>query len=85
MDRGSGMAPMAGADRLIAPDSGAEPAGCWSGLGSCPYWQHARRGEPFGTCSFGCYDEPRCLTDEPRHGWTYRNRYTGRFMRKEGE
>ena len=39
-------------------------------LSWCAY---ARRGEegqnPMGTCSFGCVDEPSCITDCPREGW----------------
>ena len=38
-------------------------------LGTCPYYAHYRHNAPFGTCSFGCWDEPRCITDEPEEGW----------------
>ena len=38
-------------------------------LGTCPYYAHIRHGAPFGTCTFGCWDEPRCQTDEPEEGW----------------
>jgi hypothetical protein len=38
--------------------------------GSCPYYMtsglpDAQRGE----CSFGCRDEPVCITSEPEGGW----------------
>jgi len=32
-------------------------------LSACPYY----RGP--GICSFGCWEEPRCHTEEPVHGW----------------
>jgi len=34
-------------------------------LAPCPYF----RGLPGGTCTFGCWEEPRCFTDEPDGGW----------------
>lgn len=37
-------------------------------LGTCPYYAHYRGG-PFGTCSFGCREEPECVTCEPEEGW----------------
>lgn len=38
----------------------------YNDLSSCPYYQR-REG---GTCSFGCYDEPRCVTECPGEpGW----------------
>ncbi len=32
-------------------------------LAECDYYQG------LGTCSFGCYDEPACMTNRPRGGW----------------
>lgn len=32
-------------------------------LSTCAYY----RGK--GSCSFGCYTEPACITDEPMTGW----------------
>lgn len=32
-------------------------------LSGCAYFRGV------GTCSFGCYDEPSCQTDEPEFGW----------------
>lgn len=46
-----------------APESleGAEPEP------DCPYYL----GTGDRTCKSGCYDEPRCITDEPSSGWGY--------------
>jgi hypothetical protein len=40
-------------------------------LGTCPYYAHYRNPEqnPMVPCTFGCWDEPRCITDEPEEGW----------------
>lgn len=27
-----------------------------------------------GSCLSGCWEEPRCITDEPLHGWRWRTR-----------
>lgn len=38
----------------------------------CPYYQRyigAPGHDPDGTCSFGCRDEPSCVTDQPAGGW----------------
>lgn len=32
---------------------------------TCPYYFGA------GSCNQGCWEEPRCITDEPLHGWGY--------------
>lgn len=37
--------------------------------GTCPYYQRAMGGDPEGICSFGCVDEPMCVTCEPHNGW----------------
>lgn len=38
-------------------------------LSDCPYYQYFRtRGEP-GVCQSGCWEEPRCITEEPADGW----------------
>ena len=43
----------------------------WQNLGRCPYYAHYRNPEknPMKPCVFGCWDEPRCITDEPEEGW----------------
>lgn len=41
----------------------------------CPYYRryYALPGhDPRGICSFGCYDEPSCITDEPYGGWPWK-------------
>lgn len=39
-------------------------------LSSCPYFQTMTKPDAErGTCSFGCWDEPRCITCEPENGW----------------
>lgn len=39
-------------------------------LSSCPYFQTMTKPDAErGTCSFGCRDEPRCITCEPMNGW----------------
>lgn len=40
-------------------------------LGDCAYYQRCRGVEGYedGTCSFGCRDEPECVTCEPSDGW----------------
>lgn len=39
-------------------------------LGSCPYFlTRGRRDDERGLCSFGCVDEPACVTSEPPGGW----------------
>lgn len=41
-----------------------------SDLSTCPYFtRHLPGGDPEGTCGFGCYDEPQCMTCRPRDGW----------------
>lgn len=41
--------------------------------GSCPYYlKNGKEGaHGVNTCSFGCYDEPSCMTDEPNGGWIW--------------
>jgi hypothetical protein len=41
-------------------------------MSDCPYF--ARYAglpghDPEGICSYGCRDEPECVTCRPRHGW----------------
>lgn len=36
-----------------------------AGLSSCAYYQQVGDGK----CSYGCWQEPRCITDEPLEGW----------------
>lgn len=63
-------------DRWFVEVLGAYPgAGTWSDkrleceveyeqdMSSCPHYQGT------GTCSFGCWEEPSCFTDEPMNGW----------------
>ena len=38
-------------------------------LGECDYYQG------LGTCSFGCRDEPECMTCRPDGGWPVVNRH----------
>lgn len=40
-------------------------------LGSCPYFAHYYNPEenPMGTCTFGCWEEPECVTCQPEGGW----------------
>lgn len=43
-------------------------------LGTCAYYQRTYMeafpdADPDGQCSFGCSEEPACLTSEPYHGW----------------
>lgn len=33
-------------------------------LSDCAYYR-----DPAGTCSHGCWEEPRCVTEEPSEGW----------------
>ncbi|NLU64939.1 hypothetical protein HCA61_22130 [Rhodococcus sp. HNM0563] len=42
---------------------------------TCPYYQ----GVTGGRCVSGCWEEPRCQTDEPHGGWRVRDQQ-GRFM-----
>lgn len=38
----------------------------------CPYFQRFQGlpgHDPNATCTFGCWQEPRCITDEPMRGW----------------
>jgi hypothetical protein len=42
---------------------------------TCPYYQ----GIKDASCVYGCWQEPRCQTDEPLHGWKPRDRH-GRFV-----
>ncbi len=34
-------------------------------LSGCPYYQRIKG----ATCIYGCWQEPRCITDEPLYGW----------------
>lgn len=41
-------------------------------MSDCPYFRRyggAEGHDPNGTCSYGCRDEPSCITDRPLHGW----------------
>lgn len=40
-------------------------------LGGCAYYLRYMKVEGFedGTCSFGCREEPECVTCEPEGGW----------------
>lgn len=41
-------------------------------MSDCPYFARYSGlpgSDPNGTCSYGCRDEPSCITDRPRHGW----------------
>jgi hypothetical protein len=41
-------------------------------LSGCAYYKRyieAPGHDPNGTCSFGCREEPSCVTDEPSGGW----------------
>lgn len=38
-------------------------------LASCPYYVYLTQGGERGTCTFGCREEPACITDEPEGGW----------------
>ena len=44
-------------------------------LGMCPYYARYESlpgHDPKATCTFGCRDEPQCLTCEPDGGWPSR-------------
>lgn len=37
---------------------------------TCRYYQTAGRTDiPTETCSFGCWEEPNCVTGQPSEGW----------------
>lgn len=38
---------------------------------TCRYYQTVERtdGRPAEMCSFGCHDEPNCVTGQPTEGW----------------
>lgn len=41
-------------------------------MSDCPYFARYVRApihDPAGTCSYGCRDEPECITGRPLHGW----------------
>ena len=38
-------------------------------LSDCPYFRHSRLGAEYGTCSYGCVEEPVCITSEPEGDW----------------
>lgn len=38
----------------------------------CPYWRHVALGEPSSACTFGCWEEPRCLWLGPPDRWPRR-------------
>lgn len=56
-----------------AQDATADcPCDCGPDLATCAYYRRANKlpgYDPEGTCSFGCVDEPACLTEEPMDGW----------------
>lgn len=38
--------------------------------GTCGYYLWTKNQDgPFLTCSFGCFEEPECITCEPDGGW----------------
>lgn len=37
--------------------------------GHCAYYRYAVGRGPRATCSFGCHEEPACVTEEPERGW----------------
>ena len=57
----------------IEHDCAAEPDECWHTpkWWTCAYYQTAYKGVGDKTlpCSFGCYDEPNCVTGQPSEGW----------------
>lgn len=56
----------------IDHDCATEPDECWHTpkWWTCRYWQTANRSDmPTESCSFGCYDEPNCVTGQPTEGW----------------
>lgn len=38
-------------------------------LSDCPYYMSGYSGGP-GKCSYGCREEPACITEEPIGGWS---------------
>lgn len=45
--------------------------------GSCPYFMRGLPGaDPEGICSFGCWDEPVCMTGHDSEGWPGWDQYT---------
>lgn len=44
-----------------------------SDLSTCDYFQRQYGGDPDGICSFGCWEEPECVTCEPSEGWPIAN------------
>ena len=47
-------------------------------MSSCPYFQRmsGTPGYETGSCGWGCYDEPSCITDEPEGGWPERQAHS---------
>lgn len=48
-------------------------------LGTCPYYARSARlpgHDPEGICSFGCQEEPACITSEPSDGWPSQRRHS---------
>lgn len=51
-------------------------------MSTCQYFQGK------GTCTYGCHEEPSCITDAPIGGWPSRRNLYGRInwvLRGEGE
>ena len=54
-------------------------------VGLCPYHLAVNKvpgADPKGTCSFGCWEEPDCMTGTPRDGWPSFNRLMVRLSRE---
>lgn len=45
-----------------------------SDLTSCAYFMRQYGGDPRGICSFGCQEEPACVTSQPKGGWPEQRR-----------
>jgi hypothetical protein len=55
----------------LIPDDDWEYGLEWD-LGNCAYYARycgLPGADPNGICSFGCREEPGCITDEPDGGW----------------
>lgn len=56
----------------IGHDCEADPDECWHEpkWWTCAYYQTVdKTGVQTQPCSFGCYDEPNCVTGQPSEGW----------------
>lgn len=76
-----------GARAAMALDEGREEQAFWNldtlrwelgehpeDLGTCPYYAYFRGQGPPAICGRGCWEEPRCVTEEPLDGWPSANR-----------